>query len=47
MKCNKCGTEIEEGEKFCGNCGNKIKSDFKYKNFISKYRYLIIGCIVI
>ena len=26
MKCNKCGAEIEEGAKFCGNCGNKIES---------------------
>lgn len=24
MKCNKCGTEINEKDKFCPNCGSKI-----------------------
>lgn len=24
MKCNKCGTELEEGRKFCSNCGEKV-----------------------
>lgn len=24
MKCKKCGTEIEAGDVFCGNCGEKI-----------------------
>jgi len=25
MYCNKCGTEIEEKEKFCSNCGKSVK----------------------
>lgn len=24
LKCNKCGIEIRDGQKFCGNCGNNI-----------------------
>ena len=24
--CYKCGTEIKEGQKYCGNCGNKLGS---------------------
>lgn len=24
MKCPKCGAEIEENQKFCGNCGTKL-----------------------
>lgn len=24
MKCNKCGTEAQDNDKFCGNCGNEI-----------------------
>lgn len=24
-KCKKCGNEIQEGENFCGKCGNKVK----------------------
>lgn len=25
MKCVKCGTELEEGARFCGNCGNSVE----------------------
>ena len=25
--CNKCGTEVEPGVKFCSECGAKIKTD--------------------
>ena len=24
MKCDKCGTEVNEKDKFCPNCGSKI-----------------------
>ena len=26
MKCNHCGAEIKEGEKFCTNCGQKVET---------------------
>lgn len=26
MKCDKCGSEIKEGEIYCKNCGNKIET---------------------
>lgn len=47
MKCNKCGEEIEADAKYCGKCGNKVKNKYDYKQFLFKYKYLIIGCIVI
>lgn len=27
MKCNYCGKEIQEFDKYCSNCGNKIIND--------------------
>lgn len=27
--CSKCGAEIKEGQKYCGNCGNKLDSIHK------------------
>lgn len=27
MKCAKCGNELPEGAKFCGNCGNTIEAE--------------------
>ena len=30
--CTKCGSKIEEGVKFCGNCGYKINSDGPHGN---------------
>ena len=29
MYCSKCGREISENSKFCGNCGNQIKKRTK------------------
>ena len=30
--CTKCGSKIEEGVKFCGNCGYKINVDVLHEN---------------
>ena len=27
VKCNNCGTSIEERDNFCMNCGNKIEKN--------------------
>ncbi len=27
MFCSKCGSEIEEGELFCGNCGTPVSTE--------------------
>lgn len=46
--CKNCGALIEENEaKYCGKCGNKIKNKYDYKQFIFKYKFLIIGITVI
>lgn len=53
MICKKCGNEIKNGEKFCGNCGKKIDivlQDKKSNELIKiKFNHLIIIiiCIVI
>ena len=51
MKCSKCGNEINETDKFCGNCGNGISDkvsyprldivgiDAKTKKLFFKHRY--------
>lgn len=50
MKCNKCGNEIEETNKFCTNCGYKLKKEKinTSKNTIYiKFNYLIIAMVII
>ena len=27
MFCKKCGKELEDGTKFCGNCGQKVDDE--------------------
>lgn len=41
MKCNKCGNELNDGELFCGKCGNKIKKS-STKKFSMRQAILII-----
>lgn len=41
-KCKKCGSEIHEGEKFCGKCGTEVK---KFK--IKKYQIIVAISIVV
>lgn len=37
MKCSKCGSEVPKGQKFCGNCGNKIiEEPKKEENDVNK-----------
>lgn len=31
MFCDKCGSQLEENQTFCPNCGNKISMDYKCK----------------
>lgn len=32
MKCSKCGNEVNQGEKFCANCGEKIQNNISIIN---------------
>ena len=32
MKCSNCGQELEDGIKFCTNCGSPIKQPKKFHN---------------
>ena len=32
MKCQKCGTEIPAGSKFCNECGTKIEQIALFKD---------------
>lgn len=48
MKCEKCGTEVKKGEKFCPKCGEKVEitEDVKNKeNFgdilVSMFKYIL------
>lgn len=35
MKCNKCGVELKEGDRFCGNCGTQvIRTSLEYETKI-------------
>ena len=34
MYCNKCGAPIEDGNKFCPKCGNKVFNDEENKESI-------------
>lgn len=56
MKCTNCGTNIKEGEAFCGSCGAKLDNQIKKenltntineKNGINKNAIISIVCSVI
>lgn len=38
MFCSKCGLEINEGSRFCKNCGNPIKSDTKEETPVNTFK---------
>lgn len=45
MVCKNCGSEIEEGKKYCGKCGTKI--DSKKDRKIKLIKKLVISIIII
>lgn len=49
MKCKKCGEELTEGHKFCGNCGCCIEdtASTAKKKKLSKKKKIIIGVVVL
>jgi len=38
MYCNKCGTEIEDEEKFCSNCGRAVEECTRVNNRKIKFK---------
>lgn len=47
MKCEKCGNEIKDGEKFCGGCGAKTEyADLTYGTLIISRKKSIFGCAI-
>jgi uncharacterized membrane protein YvbJ len=49
IQCPKCGTYINEGEKFCKKCGEKtiyFKEESPKKEVLSKNKIIIIGVSV-
>lgn len=46
MYCKECGNKLEEKEKFCANCGAKVKDDDKgekkRKNTISQNVHVVV-----
>lgn len=50
MKCDKCGNEVDENNKFCTNCGSKlkIKRETTDKNILYiKFNHLMIAIFII
>lgn len=47
MKCEKCGNEIKDGEKFCSGCGAKTEyADLVYGSLIVYRKKSIFGCAI-
>ncbi len=36
MYCEKCGSKLMEGDKFCTNCGNKILNNMEAPSYVQK-----------
>lgn len=47
MKCSKCGKDVKENEKFCSNCGSKIKMNKEQQANNSKKEKIIIVVIAV
>lgn len=47
MKCEKCGHEIKDGEKFCQGCGTKTEfANLTYGKVIIKRKSSFYGCAI-
>lgn len=44
MKCKRCGKEVDKTEKFCPNCGNKVKKG-KGKKIIGILVIIVIAIL--
>ena len=44
MFCNKCGSEVKEGEKFCNKCGERQLPDMGSIVFARQNKYS--GCLI-
>ena len=47
MNCPKCGTEISEKQKFCGNCGAKIDESEDKLSWLKNNIALVLGSFVL
>ena len=47
MFCNKCGSKLNEGDKFCPKCGNSVEYITKRKKAVNKKAIIIIVLLII
>ena len=40
--CTNCGAKVEDGSEFCIECGNRLKSGIKIRNFIGENDNIIV-----
>lgn len=46
MYCNSCGKKVEEGKKFCYNCGNKVTKEENDSYIIFERKNQFYGVLV-
>jgi len=47
MKCSKCNEKLKNSDKYCANCGTKVKKENKFLKFIFKNQMKIIITLII